>query len=207
MAIARVTIEILGPIPIAELEIETRVERPGRSVELLAGELFAAGKPVLRARAWRVLRSPVGTDSGPVPPPLPSDGDPPPGALGDRAGYAHAVEWRWASGGWESRGPAAVWTRLRIPVVRGEEPTGIQRVLAVADSGNGVSSVLPWGDYFFINTELTVHFLRPPEGEWVCLQARTDIAAGGAGMASSVLSDSTGTVARGAQALLIAPRT
>jgi hypothetical protein len=206
MTIARVTVEILGPIPIAEVEIEARVERPGRSVELLAGELLAGGKPVLRARAWRVLRAPVGTDDGPAPPPLPEDADPPPPALGERMGYAHAVEWRWAQGDWLSRGAAAVWTRLRIPVVRGEDPSGIQRVLAVADSGNGVSSVLDWGSYFFINTELTVHFLRPPAGEWVCLQARTDIASGGAGLASSVLSDESGPVARGAQALLIAPR-
>ena len=61
MALARVTVEILGPLPIGELEIETSVERPGRSVELLAGELRAGGRPVLRARAWRVLGSPVGT--------------------------------------------------------------------------------------------------------------------------------------------------
>ena len=56
MALARVTVEILGPLPIGEVEVETSVERPGRSVELLAGELRAGGRPVLRARAWRVLR-------------------------------------------------------------------------------------------------------------------------------------------------------
>ncbi len=206
MVVARVTVEILGPIPIAEVDVETHVERPGRSVELLAGELSVSGKPVLRARAWRVLRSPVGTDDGPAPPARPEDAQPPPALLGDRSGYAHAVEWRWTQGGWESNGPAAVWARLRIPVVRGEEASGVQRVLTVADSGNGVSSVLDWERYFFINTELTVHFLRPPTGDWVCLEARTEIASGGTGVASSVLSDEAGPIARGAQALLVAPR-
>jgi hypothetical protein len=206
MALARVTVEILGPIPIAEVEVDVGVERPGRSVELLRAELRAGGKPVLRALAWRVLRSPVGSDPGPVPPALPDAGDPPPAALGSAAGYAHAIEWRWAQGGWESSGPATVWTRLAIPVVADCEPTPLQRVFAVADSGNGVSSVLEWGRYFFINTELTVHLLREPRGEWVCLEARTDIAEGGAGLASSVLSDADGPVARGAQALLVAPR-
>ena len=44
-----------------------------------------------------------------------------------------------------------------MPLVAGEEPTGLQRVLAVADSANGVSAVLPLGDWLFINPELTVH--------------------------------------------------
>lgn len=205
MALARVTVEILGAVPITELEVETAVERPGRSVELLAGEVRADGRAVLRARAWRVLASPVGT---PLEPPvsLPEEADPPPPMLGEAFGYAHAIEWRWARGGWEDRGPATVWTRMRIPIVEGEEPTPRQRVMVVADSGNGASNVLDWSRYLFINTELTVHFLREPAGEWVLLDARTEIAEGGAGLASSTLSDRSGPVARGAQALLVAPR-
>ncbi|NBH12330.1 acyl-CoA thioesterase domain-containing protein, partial [Amycolatopsis sp. SID8362] len=36
--LARVTVEILGPAPVAELTARARVERPGRSVELLQAE-------------------------------------------------------------------------------------------------------------------------------------------------------------------------
>jgi len=205
MVLARVTVEILGAVPITELEVETSVERPGRSVELLAGEVRADGRPVLRARAWRVLGSPSGTPSEP-PAAMPEESQPPPPMLGEAFGYAHAVEWRWVHGGWEDRGPAAVWTRMRIPIVEGEEPSPRQRVMAVADSGNGASNVLDWSRYLFINTELTVHFLREPVGEWVLLDAQTQIAEGGAGLATSVLSDRSGQVARGAQALLVAPR-
>ena len=172
MVLARVTVEILGAVPIAEVEVSTSVERPGRSVELLAGELRAQGRAVLRARAWRVLGSPVGTEPEP-PVALPEQADPPPPQLGESFGYANAVEWRWARGGWTDRGPATVWTRMRIPVVEGEEPTPRQRVMVVADSGNGASNVLDWARYLFINTELTVHFLREPVGEWVLLDART----------------------------------
>ena len=95
---------------------------------------------------------------------------------------------------------------MRVPLVAGEEPTGVQRVLVVADSGNGVSAVLPFDQWLFINTELTVHFRRPARGEWICLDAETSIASGGAGLARSVLSDDEGVVAQGAQALLVAPR-
>ena len=64
-------------------------------------------------------------------------------------------------------------------------------MLAVADSGNGISAVMSWDEWLFINPELSVHVLRPPDGEWVVLDAATTIVTGGAGLARSVLSDET----------------
>ena len=203
MVLARVTLEILGPIPIAEVEVVVDVERPGRSVELLSGELRVDGRTVVRARAWRMLRSPARVAPAHLPPPLPDAADPVPAGFSE-FGYSRAVELRWAEGGWLDPGPAKVWTRLLVPVVEGEQPTPLQRVMVVADSGNGISAALDWSKYVFINTELSVHVLRPPEGEWVCLEARTEVEE--AGLASSVLSDRSGPVARGAQSLLVAPR-
>jgi hypothetical protein len=147
----------------------------------------------------------VGAGADAAPPPLPGHGEPVPPLWRD-FGYGDAVEWRYARGGWTEPGPAAVWTRLRVPVVAGAAPTPLQRVLAVADSGNGVSAVLPWDRHVFINCELTVHLLRAARGEWICLDAETAVAAGGAGLAHSVLSDRDGTVARGAQSLLVTAR-
>jgi hypothetical protein len=152
-----------------------------------------------------VLPAPVDVGLEPPALPLPAEATPPPASFGE-FGYAGAIEWRWARGGWEDPGPAVVWTRLREPIVEGAAPLPLQRVLAVADSGNGVSAVLDWGAHLFINPELSLHVLREPRGEWVCLDARTQIAAGGAGLATSVLSDRDGPVARGAQSLLIASR-
>ena len=205
LVIARITIEILGPVPLGELVVSTAVERPGRSVELLAGTLSADGREVMRARAWRVRPAPLGTDAA-APPELPGTESVPPPVLGETFGYAHSIEWRWVRGEWQDKGPATVWTRMKTSLIEGEEPSPQQRVMAVADSASGVSSVLDWGRYLFVNTELTVHFLRAPAGEWVLLDAATQIAEGGAGLASSVLSDRTGPVARGAQALFVAPR-
>ena len=51
--LARVTYEILGPVPVAELEVESRVLRPGRTVELLEAELRAGGRTAMTARGWR----------------------------------------------------------------------------------------------------------------------------------------------------------
>ena len=147
------------------MEVSARIARPGRSVELLEGELTVESEPVMTVRAWRVKAStaPDVHRDGP-PPARPGEPSPPPPGLDD-FGYGRAVELRFAAGGWGQRRPATVWTRLRVPVVAGEEPTGVQRVLAVADSGNGVSAVLSWDEWLFINPELTVHFRRPPRGD------------------------------------------
>jgi hypothetical protein len=204
--LARATFEILGPVPVDEIAVTARVVRPGRSVELLEGELSAGGRPVMTVRAWRVLgaAAPTVADDGPLPP-RPAEETPPPSAL-DGFGYGNAVELRFAKGGWNQAGPATVWTRLKVPLLPDEEPTGLQRLLAVADSGNGVSAVLPLDRWLFINTELSVHLRREPRGEWICLDAATTITEGGAGLARSVLSDDDGVVAEGAQSLFVAPR-
>jgi acyl-Coa thioesterase superfamily protein/acyl-CoA thioesterase superfamily protein len=204
--LARTTFEILRPVPVAEVEVAARVVRPGRSVELLEGELSAGGEPVVLVRAWRVKRGTASSIALEAPlPPRPAEAHPPPPGMNE-FGYGQAVELRFAAGGWSQPGPATVWTRLRVPIVPDEEPTGLQRVLAVADSGNGVSAALSWDEWLFINTELTVHFRREPRGEWICLDAETTIAEGGAGLARSTLSDDDGAVALGAQSLLVAPR-
>ena len=106
----------------------------------------------------------------------------------------------------DAPGPAAVWARPRIPLVDGEEPSGLQRLFTVADSGNGVSNFLDPREWWFINTELTVHLRRPPEGEWIGLDAVTLVGPRGTGTATSILHDGRGPVATGAQALLVRPR-
>jgi hypothetical protein len=207
MVVARVTTEILSSIPVGEVEVRARVARPGRSVQLLEAVLTAAGREVAWARAWRVLRTEC-PDAGPglaAPPPLPDAVSPlTPGGWVD--GYLSAIEWRAVHGVIGEPGPATVWARMRYPLVPGEQPSGLERVVAVADSGNGISGELDLRHWLFINPELTVHLFREPAGEWVCLDARSNVAAGGTGLATSVLSDLGGPVGVGAQALLVARR-
>lgn len=205
--VARMTVEILGPIPVGELALRSRVVRPGRSVELVEAVLSADGRDVARAGAWRVLRSSsaAAPSRHTAPPALPAAAlEHVGGAWID--GYLSAVEWRFAAGRFDGPGPATAWTRLRHPLVPDEEPSPLQRVLAVADSGNGISGELDLRHWHFINPELTVHLHREAVGEWICLDATTTISPGGAGLATSVLSDLDGPVGVGAQSLLVAPR-
>jgi Thioesterase-like superfamily len=87
-------------------------------------------------------------------------------------------------------------------VVADEEPSGAMRAVATADFGNGLSWILP-GDWLFINPDLTVHLLREPVGEWICLAARTLPSSIGVGIAESAIYDERGRVGRSVQSLLI----
>ena len=205
---ARITVEILGPVPIAELELRSSVLRPGRAVELVGAELLANGRTVARASAWRIAASDTEHIAVTTAQPLTPLAD----AMQVYAptdwvdGYLSAMEWFAVRGDWLQPGPAASWARQRVALVEGEEPDGLQRLMAVADSGNGLSNRLDIQRWMFINTELTVHLLREPEGEWIGLDAETAIGPTGLGIASSVLHDRNGQVGQGAQELLVRPR-
>ena len=95
---------------------------------------------------------------------------------------------------------------MRHPLLPGEEPSPLTRVLIAADSGNGVSAVLDWRRFVFVNPDLTVHLHREPVGEWVCLVARTTVEGVGGGLAESTIHDREGPVARGLQTLFVAER-
>jgi hypothetical protein len=204
MQVGRITLEILGPVPLAPLETTARVVRPGRSVELLEASLSGPEGEVMRATAWRLRPGDVA---------LPSDGAPPGPdhgktrdffPTGQEVGYHVAMDYRFVDGAFLEAGPATVWMRMRVPLVAGEDPSPLERVLAAADSGNGVSAALDYHRYLFINTDLSVHLLRMPAGEWVCLDARTHV--DGLGLSDTALWDERGLIGRAAQTLLVRQR-
>jgi Acyl-CoA thioesterase C-terminal domain/Acyl-CoA thioesterase N-terminal domain len=210
--IARVTFEILRPVPIGPVRVEAEVVRPGRSVQMIDASLMGEdGTELIKARAWRIrtseLEIPDDVVTTPEAPPGPDEGDVP-GFFetGQSVGYHTAMEWRSVGGGFLEPGPATVWMRMGCELVAGEAPTPLQRTLVAADVGNGISAVLDWRRYVFINVDLTVHLERMPEGEWVCVDAVTLPQRNGIGTAESVLSDERGRIGRAAQALLIAER-
>ncbi|MEV0248407.1 thioesterase family protein [Nocardia sp. NPDC050712] len=209
--VGRVAVEILGPVPIAPLTAEVRVTRPGRSVELIEATLSTEQGPVLKANAWRLRQAepelelpveilPTGTRPGPDAArvePFPST---------QEVGFHTGIEYRFVTGAFDEPGPAVCWIRLRYPIVAGTTASPLERTLAAADSGNGVSAVLDWDRYLFINTDLTVILHREPAGEWVCLDAATYPDRSGVGLAESRLFDEKGPLGRGVQTLFLSPR-
>jgi hypothetical protein len=202
----RVTFEIARPVPIGALEVAARRLRDGRSVDLVEATLTAASVEVMRATALRIRGAEL-----PLPPglgeasrlPGPEQGRPAPFfPTGQEVGYHTAMEWRFVAGSFLEPGPATVWLRLRQPLLPGEAPSPLVRVLAAADSGNGVSAALDYRRWVFINADLTVYLARPAVGEWVALEAATTVA-DGVGLATSVIHDRQGPVGRSLQALFV----
>jgi acyl-Coa thioesterase superfamily protein/acyl-CoA thioesterase superfamily protein len=204
--IGRVTVEILAPVPIAPLTVSARVARPGRSVELLEASLEGPDGEVMRARGWRVAAGEITADwERDEPPPGRESGE----ALeffptGQKVGWHTGMEIVFARGRFLEPGPATVWMRPRVPLVEGEQPTPLQRTMLAADGGNGVSAPLDWSRFIFINTDLSVHLLRPPEGEWVCLDSVTHV--DGLGFTDTALWDERGRIGRAAQTLFVRER-
>lgn len=207
--VGRFTMELLGPVPVGPVAVETSVVRPGRTVEMCEATLYDVqrDRACARATAWLFPATADGPSQVSEPPThTPERGvhkDPPPSWSG---GYLDAVEWRWIVGAITEPGPGLVWMRPRVDLVDGETMSPVQRLMSCVDSASGVSAALDPASWNFLNTELTVHVLRPPVGEWVCLDAETTLSSGSVGVATSRVYDARGLVARSAQALLIAPR-
>jgi hypothetical protein len=93
-----------------------------------------------------------------------------------------------------------------VALVEGETPEPLHRVLAAADSGNGVSSPLDYRRWMFINADVSVSLRRHPRGEWVGLQAATYAEPDGIGMSDTMLRDEDGMIGRATQSLFVAPQ-
>lgn len=209
--VGRVTFEILRPVPIGAVRVESRVVRPGKRVQLVEASLGNDDGELMRATAWLLRTTELDLPDGAV-----SDDPPPQGpelgwtpeffATGQDVGYHTGMEWKAVAGAFLEPGPATVWMRMRHPLVAGEKPSPLQRALIAADVGNGISAVLDWREYVFINVDLSVHFERMPEGEWICVDAVTRAQPSGIGTAESMLSDQRSRIGRAAQSLLIAKR-
>jgi hypothetical protein len=209
--VARVTVEIMKPIPVAPVRVAAVPLRAGRKVQWLTADLTGSdGTLLARASAVCIRQAEI-----PVPKPGDSNEDP----LSSPAesaefdmhffqspvSYRTGMDMRVARGTFGS-GKISVWMRMRYPLVADEKPSPLQRVMIAADSGNGVSMMLDVRKYMFMNPDLTAYLHRLPVGEWVCLDARTIPQDNGVGLAETRLLDEQGTIGRSMQSLIIESR-
>jgi hypothetical protein len=210
---ARLAFDILAPVPVADVVVRAQVRRPGRRVSLVEATLSAAGEatPCVVLSAWLLRRAPVPvsvptTPTQAPPPPVADDAPVRPRPAGWHPGYLDAVAWHWVAGSFEQPGPATVWSRLRVDLVAGERPTGLERLVAVADSASGISAVANPAALLFVNTDLTLHLHREPQGERIWMTATTVLDPAGTGTTASTLGDEGGAVGHGAQTLFVEAR-
>lgn len=210
MRCVRLAIEFPRAVPLAPVRASATITRPGRRLALATATLTTAdGTEVLRANATLLRRGAVELpDSARI------DEPPVPGPEG-----AQPISWRGLNedAGFhltateivvpERDGPGRLgWFRFAMPLIAGEEATPLQRAVAFADFGNGISRTLSFRTHLFVNTDLTVHLHREPQGDWIGIDARTDFGTDGTGQATSVLHDAHGRLGIGAQSLFVDAR-
>ena len=207
MRIVRLTFDILGPIPVAEVVVEARIVRPGRRICLVEAEMSAAGdsRPVARLAAWALASSDTAEVAVDRHPPL---------VEGDAAelswqwqnpdGYLTTVDWRPQRA--ESGGAAVYWLRSLVGLVDDEPTTALQRLAMVVDAANGIGAVLDPQRFIYMNTDTTVHLHRYPGGADFGIRARASIGPDGIGVTTAEIFDTDGFVGTSAQALLVQSR-
>src|ERR1700710_651560 len=118
MQIVRVTIDLMRPVPVAPLTIQSEVLREGRKIQLCAISLLANDVVVVRATVLKVR-----ADSLPLPSeiadaaidvPSPDRGTPmePPFS---RTPFVTGLSVSMVRGGFLKMGPAGIWDRLGRP--------------------------------------------------------------------------------------------
>jgi len=207
--VARLTANLLRPVPIAELTLAVQTDYAGRNAAHFSAVLSAGGKDLVRCTALAQRASNLPLPERLPGHPLPRAPRAPEASSAVRApfaigvtGYPDLVETRVAEGEF-FRGPCAIWFRLRHALVEGETPYPVERVAVVADSGNGISAILDFKRYVFVNSDLTINLLRAPAGEWICIEARTLLGPASGGLAEARIYDEQGLVGRSTQSLIV----
>lgn len=198
---ARLTVDLLRPVLLEPVQIQTSVQREGRRIKLVDGALVQNGKTVARASALFLRRGQhpdgqVWSESVRMPP-LPSSADEfPPDMPFLIWGYGATTEGSpgIAAGEWEqTHSRKFAWTRLFRPMVRGYPLTPFTRLAFVGDV---TSSLTHWGTsgLRYINADYTVTASRLPDGEYVGLAAQSHYSSDGVATGSATLFDRHGPI-------------
>jgi hypothetical protein len=198
MTTARLTIDILGAVPLAPLEARTRIVREGRRMQVLEIELGAGDRTWVRASALRVR-----TASSPRAEPAPIHPFP-----DLDAGGAHVRESPYATtvrlrGGYPDPGPGAWWVRPRMAVVAGRPIRGLEALAMVSDYGSGVAPLVSPDDWTFANVDVSLHLTRPLRGDWLLIASESESAGNGIGVTHSRLGDRDGMIGMAHQTVFL----
>jgi hypothetical protein len=209
MRVARLTVDLMRPIPVAPLDVRTEVLREGRKIQLCNIDLIADGKLAVRGTVLKIRREsyelPDTVSHEPVTLPSPAEGHIAKGKMTENP-FMTCLGISVVKGGFNRPGPGAVWFRVEKPIIEGQANSPAMRAVVAADFCNGSSSVLDFRAWTFINGDLSVNLARDPVGEWVLLDAETWLGPDGSGIACAKLADAEGYFGRAAQSVLIEPR-
>jgi hypothetical protein len=207
---ARFTVDLLRPVLLEPVQIQTSVPRDGRRIKLVDGALVQNGKTVARASALFLRRGehPDGQVwSGPVEmPPLPIGPD---DYMADMPfciwGYGTNLQGSPGMTEWEqSHSQKFAWTRVFRPMVQGHPLTPFVRLAFVGDI---TSSLTHWGTggLRYINADYTVTASRLPDDEYLGLAAQSHYGTAGVATGAATLFDRHGPIGTSSALALAQP--
>ena len=210
LRIGRLTLDILGAIPVTTVRIRAWVARPGSRISMMIAEMSVdrpdgGRRAVARVTAWLLAPSDTRDAATDRYPPL---------VEGETSAVAHA--WAGAPGyletvSWRSQTTAAgaaaeAWLSPLVPLVDSEPTTPLQRLAMVVDSANGIGAALDPQQFVFMNTDTVVHLHRLPVGADFGLRSRGSIGPDGIGATTAEIFDRKGFIGTCAQTLLVQRR-
>ena len=211
LRIGRLTLDILGAIPVTPVRVRAWVERPGARISLMAAEMLSPRpdgreRAVARVTAWLLATSDTAdaaTDR--YPPLVEGDAIAVPHSWVGATGYLETVSWR-------------TQRDCRRRAVGGlAEPAGAAGGFGTDDGSysgwrwwsiraNGAGAALDPDEFVFMNTDTVVHLHRLPVGNDFALRARGSIGPDGIGVTTADLFDRQGFIGTSAQTLLVQRR-
>ncbi len=214
--LARLTVELLRPVPMGPLVVTVKDAGGGARVQRWDAVATSEGREVAAARGVVVRRTDL--DLPPEALAHPSPFDPAAAPPLDEPNRAAEDIIGWPS--FDSR--AIVFDRFKVPgddrihqwirvlttVIEGSELTGTETAAVAADyAQSAVFRHLPMTTWSYRNAELTVHLAREPVGPWIGMRSEALVQPVGAGWNAADLFDAQGRVGRSAATLVVERRT
>lgn len=212
LRLARISVDLGRPAPMAGFRIVTEVVRAGRATaNTRAALLDATGKECLLATGMHIAVSAEPVLEGPLDnsgESFPQSADavagefPVASAAHGRPMFRGAVDVRYPPG--EDEGVDATTFFMRtIDLLPDEDASPFQRICPLADCGNAFSRHVDGTVLQFMNTDLVIALHRDPVGAWLGSRATSQWQPTGVGLASATLFDDEGPVGRALQSMLL----
>lgn len=197
--------DILGPLPIGEVDVVVRVLRPGKTIELVEVELSQDARPAVLLRGWLLAQFDTSELEGTALTRIP----------GPETFEAWDASATWPGGlirSIESRrrivgeGHSQAWIRTPHSLVADEQVSDLARFVGLFDIANGVAVRSDPGDVIFPNVELSAQIFRAPEGEWVGCDTKVSFGPDGRGLTQTIVHDLRGPLGSATQGLTVRPQ-
>lgn len=203
LVLGRASFDIYGTFTLDPVEIDVRVLRPGRSIELVEAQLSQGGRTAIVLRAWLMQTFDTSAIEGIE---LPS--------IASREGMTTSrIHDEWPGDAVQSIdvvsteerfGRAQSWVRPKVAIL--DEPvSATARSVGMLDFSNGLTPREPIGDVAFPNLDLTATFVRQPSGDWQGYDTSVTFGANGIGVTHTVLHDEAGPFGVMTQCLTVRP--